>query len=241
MFGIFKKISSVNLGAGLLAGDDTYLWLGCLAEPERLPVLWRLGEGALFLEDDFAAELAADSPDGIDLQVQVQLAEAEKEFWPLNPERILLLSAGMESKVRTRPQGTARLTSVARLTVRRQEPWKLTLLDGAREHFVVGTARLEERVLAIPYRNAVAYHPVAAPDERISAIVTDKDCAEVKYYGNIALPMKTKGEARLDMTSVDWAAGDRLFVFSEQCNGYMRTDFASPLQEVPLTKGARGL
>ena len=54
------------------------------------------------------------------------------------------------------------------------------------------------------------------------------------------MPLHARGEAQLDMTAIDWAIDDRLFVFSEQCNGYRRTDFASPLQEVALTKGARG-
>lgn len=158
----------------------------------------------------------------------------------LNQPQILFTSIGVTGKVRRLPSGPAHLALVEKLTPQKLEPWKLTLLDAERDKFVIGTVRLEERVLTIPYRNAVIYHPTSAPNERISAIVTDGSGTDIKYYGNIALPLHARGEAQLDMTAIDWAAEDRLFIFSEQCNGYRRTDFASPLQEVALTKGARG-
>lgn len=157
----------------------------------------------------------------------------------LAPEQILFTSIGVTGKVRRLPSGPAHLAPVEKLPPQKLEPWKLTLLDAERSKFAVGTARLMEHVLTIPYCNAIMYHPVDAPNERISAIVTDKNGREIKYYGNIALPLHARGEAKLDMTAIAWAADDRLFVFSEQCNGYRRTDFASPLQEVALTKGAR--
>lgn len=158
----------------------------------------------------------------------------------LNRERILFTSIGVTGKVRRLPSGPAHLALVEKLPLQKLEPWKLTLLDTERDKFAVGTVRLMEQVLTIPYRNAIIYHPLNAPNERISAIVTDKTGTDIKYYGNIALPLHARGEAQLDMTAIDWAIDDRLFVFSEQCNGYRRTDFASPLQEVALTKGARG-
>ena len=66
----------------------------------------------------------------------------------------------------------------------------------------------------------------------MSALVTDSGGRALKSYGNIALPRSGEGEARVRLP--DWKQGDRLFVFSEQCNGEGKTDFSSRLVEAEV-------
>ena len=60
MFGMFKKIPALILGAGLICSsvqneDFGYLWLGALDDADKQPVLWRVlavgGNGATYTND----------------------------------------------------------------------------------------------------------------------------------------------------------------------------------------------
>ena len=149
----------------------------------------------------------------------------------LDTSRVLLVS--LESaKPRTAPQGEAVLAPIPRVKKRKGLTWKLTLWDKSRDGFALGQVRREGDTLVIPYQNAAAYDPSSAPNERVSALVTDSGGRALKSYGNIALPWSGEGEARVRLP--DWKQGERLFVFSEQCNGEGETDFSSRLVEAEV-------
>ncbi len=149
----------------------------------------------------------------------------------LDPDRVLFSSIG-NSKAPSMPQETAHLAPVPKTKNAKGLIWKLTLRDDGRNAFSVGTPRRAGNTLRIPYENAVVYDPERAPNERISAAVTDAVGTVLRYYGNIALPTATRGTARLVLPELN--AGDRLFVFCEQCNGPRRTDHSSRLIEIAL-------
>lgn len=151
----------------------------------------------------------------------------------LNLDTSRVLFASLEqAKPRTVPQGAATLTPIPRVKRRRGQTWKLTLRDKGRDGFSLGQVRREGDTLVIPYQNAAVYDPSSASNERVSALVTDGGGTALKYYGNIALPLSAEGEARVRLPK--WKRGDRLFVFSEQCNGEGRTDYASRMQEAEV-------
>lgn len=147
----------------------------------------------------------------------------------LDPGRILLISTP-GGKPRTAPRGTAFLPAVPPVKGKKP-PWKLTLLDESRSRFELGKPSRAGDVLTIPYRNAPVFDLEYAPNERLSALVMGAN-RTLTHYGNIALPLSAAGEVRLSLP--DLKKGDRLFLFSEQCNGERRTDFSSPLQEVEI-------
>lgn len=146
----------------------------------------------------------------------------------LHFDKILFSCAAIGGKETSFPQAQvpAVLKKVPRASKRRMKEWKLTVLDESREAFSAEITKTEGKVLTVSYHNAVPYDSDSAPNERISMIITDSVRTGIKYYGNIALPVSAEGEAQIDLSSAELKSGDCLFVFSEQCNGDKRTDFA---------------
>ena len=144
-------------------------------------------------------------------------------------DRIMLVSAAVGGKERTLPQGSAILKKVPALSPRKLRDWKLTILDSGRDGFSAAVEKKEGSLLTLSYRGAAVYDPEKSPDERVSAIVTDKAQTEIKFYGNIALPLSPDGQAQLDLAPLKLREGDCILVFSEQCNGDKRTDYTSKL------------
>ena len=147
----------------------------------------------------------------------------------LNPSQVLFIS-GPGGKTRTAPRGAVSLPPVPAMK-RKNACWKLTLHDKNRDGFSLGKIRRLGDSLVVPYQNAPVFNLETAPNERISALVLDGR-RRLTHYGNIALPLSPEGEARL--TLPEWEPGSQLFIFSEQCNGPGRTDYASPLNEAEL-------
>jgi hypothetical protein len=87
------------------------------------------------------------------------------------------------------------------------------------------------------YSGATPYNSTTAPDEYISAIITDNS-GNITYYGRIAQPSAATGTASIDLSNVTMNTTDKLYVFSEQCNGDKKTDYASKLQPVSMTVNA---
>lgn len=154
----------------------------------------------------------------------------------LNHNQVLFASAAIDGKERGLPQTPAVLKKVPKMPERKMKGWKLTLIDEKRNGFSVGRAVKQGDVLIVPYRNAVVYDQSLAPNERISAVVLDSGGTDLKYYGNIALPVSPDGEAQIDLSSIALKTGDRIFVFSEQCNRNRRTDYASRPVELILNQ-----
>ncbi len=154
----------------------------------------------------------------------------------LNHSQVLFASAAVDGKEQGLPQNPAVLKKVPKMPEKKVKDWKLTLIEEKRKGFSVGKPRIQGNLLFVPFQNAVAYEPSLAPNERVSAIVLDSGGTDLKYYGNIALPVSPNGEAQIDLSSIALETGDRLFVFSEQCNRNRRTDYASRPVEVDLNQ-----
>ncbi len=108
--------------------------------------------------------------------------------------------------------------------------WKLTLLDTAR-NFSVTQTKVEGtpgETLSLSYLDAQT-----GENEYVSAMIVDG--SDVLYYGRLAQSTASAGEARFTIPA-DLSAGSyTLKVFSEQCNGDKKTDYASAFMDIPLT------
>ena len=116
--------------------------------------------------------------------------------------------------------------------------WKLTLLDSSRNSFAVSDASLSGSTISFSYSGAQI-----GEKEYLSAIITDQSDA-ITYYGHVlqldGTTNGTSGTASLSLPSgVTLSDTIKLYVFNEQVNGDMLTDYASALRNIsPATAQA---
>lgn len=108
--------------------------------------------------------------------------------------------------------------------------WKLTLLDSSHNNFAVSDASLGGSIISFSYSGAQT-----GPNEYISAIIEENGA--ITYYGRILQLSDTttgpSGKASLSLPiGVTLSDTTELYVFNEQVNGDMLTDYASPLQNI---------
>lgn len=111
--------------------------------------------------------------------------------------------------------------------------WKLTILDTGRKGFsanVNGQASVSASAggsVQIAYSGAQT-----GTNEYVSVLLCDST-GNVLYYGNIA-QNSANGTATLNIPSELTVGNYTLKVFSEQCNGDYKTDYASAFQDISL-------
>ncbi|MBR5427494.1 MAG: leucine-rich repeat domain-containing protein, partial [Clostridia bacterium] len=113
----------------------------------------------------------------------------------------------------------------------RDNIWELTILDRTRDFAVTETAATAApgTEVTLTYSGATV-----GTNEYISAIVTD-ETGEAIYFGRLRQPSAADGTLTVALPA-DLATGSYgLKVFSEQYNGYMKTDLASAFCDVALT------
>ncbi len=114
------------------------------------------------------------------------------------------------------------------------DEWKLTLHDSDRDDFTAKTVLVNGSVLEVEYKNAKV-----GDNEYISAVIKDADGSISRYTRVVQLDGTTngtRGRAAIDLTGIDMT-GKTLCVFSEQCNGEKKTDYASDFVDIDLTVG----
>ena len=139
----------------------------------------------------------------------------------LNLNSVLFTSAAMGGK----PDGG--LTAVPEYG---GNEWKLTLLDNSRNFAVTETTASGDPgdTLTLHYNEATT-----GTNEYISVILADN--SGVQYYGRVAQPTAESGTVEIKIPS-DIAPGSyTLKIFSEQCNGDKKTDYASNFTDISLT------
>ena len=139
----------------------------------------------------------------------------------LNLNSVLFASAAVDGK----PDGG--LTAVPAYS---GNEWKLTLLDSSRNFAVTEKTAdgCPDDTLTLHYNEATT-----GANEYISAILADNSGAQ--YYGRVAQPTAESGTVEIKIPS-DIAPGSyTLKVFSEQCNGDKKTDYASNFTDISLT------
>lgn len=112
--------------------------------------------------------------------------------------------------------------------------WKLTLKDSSRKFAVTETTASCKPgdAITLNYTGATIKTD-DAPNEYISAVIADS--SGIQYYGKIAQPTTEAGAIRITIPFSLAAGTYTLYVFSEQCNGDKRTDYASDLKCISLT------
>ena len=133
----------------------------------------------------------------------------------LNLGSVLFTSAAVDGK----PDGG--LTAVPKYS---GNEWKLTLLDNSSNFAVT-----EKAVSAAPDDTVTLHYTgaTAGINEYISVILADNSGAQ--YYGRVAQPTVENGTVEIKIPSGLAPGSYTLKVFSEQCNGDKKTDYASDL------------
>lgn len=145
----------------------------------------------------------------------------------LNNNSVLFSSAAANGKP---IGGTGNLSPVSDYS---GNEWKLTLLDSSRSSFSATVNG--QKSVSISAGESVQINYTGAQignNEYISVLLCDSD-ENVLYYGNIAQNSKN-GTATLNIPSGLTAGQYTLKVFSEQCNGDYKTDYASSFQNIAL-------
>ena len=105
--------------------------------------------------------------------------------------------------------------------------WKLTLLDKSLK-LKLGKASLEGNLLSIPYSGAST-----GKNRYVSGIVMNQK-GTITYYGRLATA--SRGTILIDTFSVNLKDTDRLYLFTEECNGDWQTDYAGKLKLVTYSR-----
>ena len=115
--------------------------------------------------------------------------------------------------------------------------WKLTIKDDTRTAFeasVSGSATvLKDGTVILKYKGAAT-----GTNEYISAIIEDTD-GNILYYGNIvdntSADAADSGKATFNVPADLTPGNYKILVFSEQCNGDLKTDLASNIVTLDIT------
>ena len=147
---------------------------------------------------------------------------AARPAFNLKPDSVLLVSAAVGGK------GAA--DGIFKIPEYSGDEWKLTLLDDTRTFRVTETAAVGKPGGSVTLNFSGAR---TGQNEYISAIIKGESGAT--HYGRIMKP--TAADTQLSFTlPYDLDSGNyELYVFSEQCNGDYKTDYASRFQTVALT------
>ena len=152
----------------------------------------------------------------------VNQTNAARPAFNLKPDSVLLVTAAVGGK------GTA--DGMLKIPEYSGDEWKLTLLDDTRTFKVTETTAAGKSggTVTLNFSN-----PRTGLNEYISAIIEGENGAV--YYGRIMKPTATDRQLSFTLPH-DLASGNyKLHVFSEQCNGDYKTDYASKFQTVALT------
>lgn len=153
---------------------------------------------------------------------------AARPAFNLNLDSVLFTSAAKDGKV-SDTVGADALKSVSDYS---GNEWKLTLLDKSRSFL----ADVNEQISVSASAGGsiqIAYSGAQTGDnEYVSVLLCDSN-ATVLYYGNIAQNSES-GTATLNIPLGLAAGSYTLKVFSEQCNGDYKTDYASAFKEIAL-------
>ena len=141
----------------------------------------------------------------------------------LNSSSVLFTSAAVGGKP---DRG---LTPISKYT---GNEWKLTLKDSNRNFAVTETTVSGDPgdTVTLHYTGATA-----GINEYISVILADNSGAQ--YYGRVAQPTAENGTVEIKIPSGLAPGSYTLKVFSEQCNGDKKTDYASDFVDIDLTVG----
>ncbi|WP_462407792.1 InlB B-repeat-containing protein [Gemmiger formicilis] len=147
---------------------------------------------------------------------------AARPAFNLKPDSVLLVSAAVGGK------GAA--DGIFKIPEYSGDEWKLTLLDDTRTFRVTETAAVGKPGGSVTLNFSGAR---TGQNEYISVIIKGESGAT--HYGRIMKP--TAADTQLSFTLPhDLDSGNyKLYVFSEQCNGDYKTDYASRFQAVALT------
>ena len=174
------------------------------------------------------------SENGFVNNIGVWLYCAARPAFNLNPDSVLFSSAAVGGK----SSGAVGADSLRSVSDYSGNEWKLTLLDTS--HKLLANVDGHTSVFARAGSSIqIQYAGAKTGDNEYVSVLLCDDSDNVLYYGNIAQNSQY-GSATLDIPSELAAGSYKLKVFSEQCNGDYKTDYASAFQEIELKVTSSG-
>ena len=148
--------------------------------------------------------------------------DAARPAFNLKPDSVLLVSAAVGGK--------GAVDGISKIPEYSGNEWKLTILDDTRTFKVTETAAAGKPGNTITLNFSGVR---TGENEYISVIIAGE--SGVTHYGRIMKPVATDTQLSFTIPYGLDSGNYKLYVFSEQCNGDYRTDYASRFQEVALT------
>ncbi len=149
----------------------------------------------------------------------------------LNPDDVLFSSSAIGGKV----SGTIGDNALTAVSGTAPTEWKLTLSDNSRS-FSVHAAGLEVALSPGDTIDTDYYDATSGVNEYISAMITDA-ADNILYYGRLKAVAGGEENGQIGISIPAGIADGEytLRIFSEQCNGDKKTDYAGAFQDVSVT------
>lgn len=169
----------------------------------------------------------------------VDIDWAARPAFNLNLESVLFTSAAAGGKIPAAGgggNGGEAAGEIFEIQPYTGNEWKLTLKDESRKFSVTETAATAAPggTVTLNYTGATVYDANTAPNEYISAILTDEN-GNLLRYGRLTQPTSANGKVDVKIPAGLAEGTYTLKVFSEQYNGDKQTDYAGAFDEVELT------
>lgn len=158
------------------------------------------------------------------VQVDPRSEYGLRPAFQLDPSRVIFTSAANGGKV----SGASGHDALRAVGTNKTDEWTVTLRSGHESFVVEPSYQAGTKTLTLAYNGAVQEH-----NGYVSAIIVDKD-DKIKYYGRIAKVTAPRGTASIGLAD-KMTGTDKLYVFDEQYNGSLETDYASELIPIPLS------
>ncbi len=152
----------------------------------------------------------------------IESSQGARPAFNLNRHKVFLTSPAVGGKA-SGPLGANALTGVP---ITNTTEWKLTMYDESR-NFSVSDVVISSKNVVFKYDGATPYNADTAPNEYISAMISEGDSGIMKYYGRLAQPASSSGTLTINLSGLTLDPDDELLLFSEQYNGDKKTDYIS--------------
>lgn len=156
----------------------------------------------------------------------------------LNLSSVIFTSAAVGGKT----SGTVGAGALTAVSDYNGNEWKLTISDSSRNSFTA--SRTDSGNVAAGNNITISYdHATTGANEYISAVLLNSS-GDLLYYGHI-VDMRSASASESGTAEITIPAGlsdgdYTIKVFSEQCNGDKKTDYASELRSIAVRVGSSG-
>jgi hypothetical protein len=152
----------------------------------------------------------------------IESSQGARPAFNLDRHKVFLTSPAVGGKA----SGSLGANALTGVPITNTTEWKLTMYDESR-NFSVSDVVISSKNVVFKYDGATPYNADTAPNEYISAMISEGDSGIMKYYGRLAQPASSSGTLTINLSGLTLDPDDELLLFSEQYNGDKKTDYIS--------------